>query len=57
MVLKNPGFKSCETIYTIDFSSFSQNQIFRYACLSVPHCSLVENIFDTFCLYKFGMIS
>ena len=48
MVLKDPRFKSCERIYNIDFFSFSQNQIFRYACLSVTNCKLLENIFDTF---------
>ena len=48
MVLKNPRFKSCQRMYTIDFSFSSQNQIFE--CLSVPNCSLVENILDTFCI-------
>ena len=24
--------------------------IFRYACLSVPNCKLLENILDTFCI-------
>ena len=28
--------------------SIAQNQIFRYVCLTVPHCGLVENILDTF---------
>ena len=50
MVLKNSHFKCCERIYMIDFSSFSQNQIFRYVCWSVPNCSLVENILDAFCI-------
>ena len=50
MVLKNPRFKSCKRIYTIDFFSFSQNQIFKYVCLSVLNCSLVENIPDAFCI-------
>ena len=51
MVLKNPRFKCCDRIYTIpvDFS-FSQNQIFRYVCLTERNCSLVENILDTFCV-------
>ena len=47
MVLKDPQFKSCERICTIDFS-LSQNQIFRYAYSSVPNCKLLENILDTF---------
>ena len=49
MVLKNTRLKSSERIYIIDFS-FSQNQFFRYVCLSVPNFSLVENILDTFCI-------
>ena len=32
------------------FFSFIQNQFFRYVCLSVSICSLVENILDTFCI-------
>ena len=43
MVLKDPRFKSSERIYTI-------NQIFRYACLSVPNCKLLGNILDTSCI-------
>ena len=30
------------------YFSFSQNQLFRYVCLSVSNCSLVENILDNF---------
>ena len=41
MFLKDPRFKSFERIFTIDFS---QNQICRYACLSVPNCKVLENI-------------
>ena len=47
IVLKNTRLKSCERIYAIDVL-FHQNQLFRYVCLSVPNCSLVENILDTF---------
>ena len=47
--LERSRFKSCERIYTIELFS-SQNQIFRYVYLSVPDCSLVENILDTFCI-------
>ena len=36
------------------FFSFSQNQILRYFCLSVPNCSLIENIFAK---HRFGNIS
>ena len=51
MVLKNPCFKSCQRIYTIDFLFLiSQNQIFRYVSLTIPNCRLVENILDTFCI-------
>ena len=50
MVLKDSRFKSCERIYTIHFFPFSQNQIFRHACLTVPNCKLLENILDTFCI-------
>ena len=32
------------------FFSFSQNQIFRYVCLTVQNCRLVEIILDTFCI-------
>ena len=32
------------------FFSFYQNQLFRYVCLSVPNCSLVEDILDTLCI-------
>ena len=65
MVLKDPHFKSCERIYTINFLSFSQNQIFRYFCRSVLNCSLIENVLDTFCVaqiwehighYSFGFL-
>ena len=47
MVLKDPRFNNCKRIYTTDFSLF-QNQIFRYACLNVLNCKLLENILDTF---------
>ena len=50
MVLTNPRFKNCQKIYATDFFSFSENQIFRNVCLSVPNCSVVENIFDSFCI-------
>ena len=53
MVLKNTRLKSCERIYTIDFSLFPQNQLFRYVCLRnvcLFECSLVENILHTFCI-------
>ena len=50
MVLINTRLRRCEGIYTIDFSRFPQNLLVRYVCLSVPNCSLVENIPDTFCI-------
>ena len=34
--------KSCVRLYSIDFTFFSQNQIFRYVSLSVPKSSLVK---------------
>ena len=39
-------------MYIIDFSLSSQNQIFRDVCLSIPNCSLAENILDTFCMVQ-----
>ena len=48
MVLKDPRFKSCERIYTIDLFIFFQNQLSTYVCLSVTNCSLDENILDAF---------
>ena len=64
--LKDPRFKSCERIYTIDV----------FGVPSLPNCSSVENIFERlgicsgylipnnrslffilFALYKFGMTS
>ena len=51
MVLKD-RFKSYERIYTIDIFLFSQNQVFRYVCLIVSNCSLVENILDTVCIVQ-----
>ena len=49
IVLKNTRLKTYERICAIDFL-FYQNQLFRYVYLSVPNCSLVENIQDTFCI-------
>ena len=46
MVLKDPR-KLRENLHH-RFFLFSQNQIFRYACLSVPNYKLLENILDTF---------
>ena len=49
MVLKNTRLKSCERMYTIDFSLFLKINSLDIVCLSVPNCSSVENILDTFC--------
>ena len=38
---KGPKTDPCGT-------SFSQNQNFRYTCLCVSNCNLLENILDTF---------
>ena len=40
LILKYPRFKSCERIYTIDFSLFSQNQIYLFPiwrCIITPN--------------------
>ena len=57
MISKDPRFKSCERIYTINYFSFSGNQISRYITLSVLDCKLVENIFRIFAEAKVGMTS
>ena len=52
MVLKNSRFKSCERIYTTDFSLFHKIKSSDMFVLSVPNCSLVENILDTLRSYQ-----
>ena len=47
MVLKDPRFKRESASWI--FLLFSLD-IFRYACLSVPNCKLLENILGTFCI-------
>ena len=50
MVLKNSRLKSCERIYTIDFFSFSADQISRYISLTTLNRKFIENVLHMFCL-------
>ena len=38
------------------FFFFSPHQIFGYACLSVPNCRLVDNIFVSFCTAQISIL-
>ena len=50
MVFKDPHFKSCEKVYTIDFSFSLQIQSLDKCTLSELSCKVAENTLHIFCL-------